>query len=261
MLYDDQALGFDERAGMPQEAAEEIAATLWRSTSLDTGARALDIGAGTGLLSMAIARRAATYVGIDRSAAMLDVFRARAAAQGLHVELLEADGNEPWPAAANSIDLVFSARALHHVDADHAVREARRVLCAGGWLAVGNIRRPADSAYTMVRRRMRDTLREAGYRGHSHGNATRDIFEALEALGAKRAEPCEAARWTRMYAPISSLVAWEAKQGLGGHDLAPELKERILGDVRVWAVERFGDLERELPQEEYFELATIQLAR
>ena len=48
MLYDDQAAAFDERAGVPPDAAEAIAAAVAEIVGPVDGQRWLDVGAGTG---------------------------------------------------------------------------------------------------------------------------------------------------------------------------------------------------------------------
>ncbi len=58
---------------------------------LEPGARVLDVGCGPGRHSLALARRGIDVVGIDRSAAFLDLARAAAEAEHLDVEFVETD--------------------------------------------------------------------------------------------------------------------------------------------------------------------------
>jgi ubiquinone/menaquinone biosynthesis C-methylase UbiE len=258
VLYDDQAAHFDQRAGLPAHAAESIAASLAEIVGIAEGQRWLEVGAGTGSLSLPLLRRPIRYVGFDRSPAMLDVFRQHAAEAGLHPELHVADGNEPWPAGDASIDVVFAARALHHVETAHAVAETRRVLAPGGWLAVGRVRRPPDSPRSVLRRRMRQLLRDEGYAGRSGERHAEAVFDALEAAGATRDPPREAARWTTMHSPADSLASWGEKAGLAGLELPATIKERVLAALRDWALAEYGDLHRPLRQDESFEIQAIR---
>ena len=75
MLYEDQAAGFDERVAIPAETVESMAATVVEMAGLQQGDTLLEIGPGTGLLSLPLIRRSIRYVGFDRSPAMLAVFR------------------------------------------------------------------------------------------------------------------------------------------------------------------------------------------
>src|SRR5919199_1779473 len=159
MLYEDQAASFDERAAIPMEAVESVAAAVAEIAGLRQGDTLLEIGTGTGMLSLPLIRQPIRYIGFDRSPAMLAVFREKMEEARLRAELLVADGNDRWPAEDGSVAAIFSARALHHVDVDHAAAETGRVLRPeGGWLILGWVRRPNDSVMSTLRRQMRKLL-------------------------------------------------------------------------------------------------------
>jgi len=81
------------------------------AVAVTAGTRVLDVGCGAGGTTLAAARRAGPtgdVLGVDLSAAMLDVARSRAAAEGLdNVRFLQADAQvHPLPAA--SFDVAVS---------------------------------------------------------------------------------------------------------------------------------------------------------
>lgn len=260
MLYDDQAARFDERAGLPAEAAEAVSRALLEITGPAGGRSWLEVGAGTGSLSLALVPHPARYLAFDRSPAMLAVFRERLEGAGLRAELHEADGNAHWPAEDRAVDLVFSARALHHLEPAHAAAETRRVLRPpGGWLVLGRVQRPQDSPRAVLRRRMRRLLEAEGYAGRSHEAGAGAVLSLLEEAGGRRLPPRVAARWTVLHRPEDSLAAWEGKSGLAGVEVPPAVKARVLAELRRWAAGHYGDPGLALPQEEHFELTAMQV--
>jgi demethylmenaquinone methyltransferase / 2-methoxy-6-polyprenyl-1,4-benzoquinol methylase len=102
-------------------------------------ARVLDVATGTGAVALELARRyGCEVVGIDRSPEMLDVARARVAAQGpdTRIELREGRG-EALPFAAGSFDALTVTYLLRYVDDPGAtLRELARVVRPGGSVAM-----------------------------------------------------------------------------------------------------------------------------
>jgi SAM-dependent methyltransferase len=93
------------------------------------GMRVLDVGAGTGNASIAAAQTGAEVTASDLTPELLEVGRARAAAQGARLDWVEADA-EHLPFADASFDVVMSSIgamfAPHHQDvADELVRVCR----------------------------------------------------------------------------------------------------------------------------------------
>ena len=271
MLYDDQALSFDDRAGLPAEACMAVADALADLVGLTEDSTLVEIGAGTGLLSIPLLLRGIRYIGFDRSPLMLDVFRQKLAVSSAdggpdmqdRAELVVADANERWPAPDGVANVVFSARALHHVVAEHAATETLRVLApTGGWLVVGRVRRQHDSVKNVLRRQMRQLLRDAGYQGRSNEAQAGAVFAELEQAvpgRAERRDPIVAARWSAPHRPADSLAAWEGKQGLAGVELPADAKAEILGQLRAFAVRQYGDLDVQLESEECFELLAMHI--
>ncbi|HZD87338.1 MAG TPA: class I SAM-dependent methyltransferase [Gaiellaceae bacterium] len=99
----------------------------------------VDLGAGTGLLSLALAPAVFEVLAVDLSTRMLERLDERARADGLgNLETLEADLRR-LPLGDESATLVVSNYAFHHLDdagKELALAEARRVLRPGGRLVV-----------------------------------------------------------------------------------------------------------------------------
>lgn len=103
--------------------------------------RAVDLGAGTGFVTLPLAHRAATVLAVDISPSMLESLRDAADREGLPVQTKAADlATLDLPPA--SVDLVVSNYALHHLtDSDKAqlMQRAHRWLRPGGRIAVADM--------------------------------------------------------------------------------------------------------------------------
>jgi SAM-dependent methyltransferase len=111
-----------------------------------SGANALDLGCGSGVYATRLAARGARVVGVDLSAAMLDLARQRARSREAMLDLLVADISRPLPFADAQFDLVFTATALHYVEDLNAVmRETARVLRPQGRL-IASLLHPMSTA-------------------------------------------------------------------------------------------------------------------
>src|SRR6186713_618542 len=84
-----------------------MAERLCESADLVAGSRVLDVATGSGNAAIAAARRECDVVGIDYVPALLERARVRAMAEGLAVDLIEADA-EALPFADASFDAVLS---------------------------------------------------------------------------------------------------------------------------------------------------------
>lgn len=134
-----RAPGFDE--GFGHSIATDAERAAWdRIIDLAIGGRtsidALDIGCGTGFLSLEMAGRGHTVTGVDFAPAMLEEGRRKAAERGAAIRFEEADA-EQLPFDAGSFDLAVCRHVLWtlpHPEA--AIDEWVRVLRPGGRLAV-----------------------------------------------------------------------------------------------------------------------------
>src|SRR4030095_15695774 len=101
--FDEQAGSFDRRAGLPESVCDSVARELGQFAPLAPGDVVLEVGVGTGQIGLALCQLPVCYVGFDASAAMLDVFKRRHRESGRAVWLIQADGNNRWPANDGSV--------------------------------------------------------------------------------------------------------------------------------------------------------------
>lgn len=116
-----------------------------------TGARAVDVGCGGGLLAEALARAGAQVTGIDLSPAMIDVARLHAAGESLAIDyrvLPVADLAAAETAAGQSggFDVVTCMEMLEHVpDPASTVAACARLVKPGGSVFFSTINRNPKS--------------------------------------------------------------------------------------------------------------------
>jgi ubiquinone/menaquinone biosynthesis C-methylase UbiE len=115
-----------------------VGETLCEAADVSAGERVLDVAAGNGNAALAAARRFAVVTGLDYVPALLGRARARAAADGLALEVREGDA-EALPFADGAFDVVLSTFGVMFTpDQARAARELARVCRPGGRIALAS---------------------------------------------------------------------------------------------------------------------------
>jgi len=106
----------------------------WRALARRNRGVVLDVGAGTGRVALALARRGHAVIALERDAVLAAELASRA--KGLEVEVLCADACRFTPSAAVSLAIV-PMQTIHLLeDRSSFLRCARRSLRPGGVLAI-----------------------------------------------------------------------------------------------------------------------------
>lgn len=139
--------------------------------------RVLDFGAGTGLIGLPLAAKASRVDLMDSSPGMVDVLRAKIAAQGLtNVQTLlgELDALDLPP---GTYDVIVTNNALHHVEHVPPLLGLMAALLApGGALFIGDVATEDGSFH-------------APNRVPHNGFAPEDLAALLEGAGLRVAAP------------------------------------------------------------------------
>jgi ubiquinone/menaquinone biosynthesis C-methylase UbiE len=161
--------------------ADRVRAKLLDAANVRAGERVLDLGCGTGAVSLLLAKRQpeARIVGLDPDANALARAEQKARAAGAAIEWQKGyAGRAPYP--AHSFDHVVSSLMIHHLRSEEkqaAFRDVKRLLRPGGafhLLDFGPPRNAIERVLTAILHhdgRMQDNLggrlpewlREAGF--------------------------------------------------------------------------------------------------
>ncbi len=137
--FDSKAQEWDDNPVF-QERARRIADGIRAAVALSRDMRALDYGCGTGLLSFPLREELGSITLKDSSAGMLEVARAKIAAQGVtNMVVKQADlSAEPLP--KERYDLIYSSMTLHHIpDTDAILGAFHTLLNPGGRLCIADL--------------------------------------------------------------------------------------------------------------------------
>ncbi|MGE5293476.1 MAG: class I SAM-dependent DNA methyltransferase [Solirubrobacterales bacterium] len=137
--FDKEAAAWDENPALVK-LADDVAAAIVRQVPLDAGMNALDFGCGTGLLTLRLAPRVRSIIGVDTSQGMLDVLAAKIAKEKLtNVRTLRLDLDR-GDALPGSCDLIVSSMTLHHIERiDALLHSFREALSPGGRLCIADL--------------------------------------------------------------------------------------------------------------------------
>ena len=136
--WDEQADTFDDEAdhGLRDPEVRAAWAALLLPLMPESPARILDLGCGTGSLAVLLAHDGHAVSGIDTSAQMLALARAKAAAAGVRVDFAHGDAADP-PFGPASADVVLCRHVLWSLDDLDAVLAGwTRLLRPGGRLVL-----------------------------------------------------------------------------------------------------------------------------
>ncbi len=181
--FDDEAATWDDDPGHERRQVA-VAQAIAETVNLSPRMRALDVGGGTGRLSILLADRVGSVVVTDPSAGMVQVARERIEAAGLSDRLHAVQADLTIDRLDESYDVVWSSMAFHHVqDLDELLRSLAGLLVDGGRLAIADLEEDPDGAFHtdivdfdghhgFNRQRLAEQLARAGFADVSFVDAT-----------------------------------------------------------------------------------------
>lgn len=174
----------------------------------EAGQRILDIGCGTGALTLRAARRGATVKGIDINPEMLEIAQSRAREAGLEdriefreMGVAELDGEPP-----ESFDIVMSGLCFSELgegELDFGLAQAKRILKPTGRLIVSDEVKPSGRIRRVVLSVIRAPVVILTY---FISGQTTHALENLPDRVKKEGFMLEAVRWSAMGSFIELVV-------------------------------------------------------
>ncbi len=145
--FDEEAVTWDDDPG--HEARQvAVARAITETVNLGPRMNAVDIGGGTGRLSILLADRVGSVVVTDPSAGMVQVARERIEAAGLSDRLRAVQADLTTDRLDGAYHVVWSSMALHHVqDLNGLLRSVAGLLVEGGRLAIADLDEDPDGAF------------------------------------------------------------------------------------------------------------------
>ena len=219
-------------------------------------ARILDVGTGTGRISIPLLERGADLVGCDLSPKMLARLREKLPS----ARLAQSDAAAlPFPEAC--FDAVLTVHVMHLVAPwREALREFQRVLKPGGsYLNVRTYEPVGASIRVEMRNYWRRWLAEQGLE-HTHPGVQSQaaLLEEIQLMNGEVRE-VEAARFSHPYTLREEIGRFEARVYSDSWAVPDDIFEASLEKLREWVSQQYTDLDQKHDEEVRFAFDIIRL--
>jgi ubiquinone/menaquinone biosynthesis C-methylase UbiE len=202
-------------------------------------ARLLDVGTGTGRISIPLLERGVDLIGCDLSAQMLKRLQDKYST----VRIVQADASQ-LPFSAHRFDVVLTVHVLHLIPPwREALQEFRRMLVPGGvYLNV----RTWDPVGVTIRGRMREYWRSwletQGVDARPTGLRDDNDFQSeLRSLGAQLTE-VEVVRYPMTFTVREELDYYASRVNSNSWDIPDDVYNASVEELRAWVNREIGDL-------------------
>ena len=219
------------------------------------GARVLEVGAGTGRISIPLLEQGLDLIGCDLSSKMLRRLQEKyPSAPNVQSDACAL----PFPDA--HFMFVLTVHVLHLIPSWREVlREIQRVLAPGGaYLNVTTWGSTGDSTRERLRLHWRDWLGAQGVNAGNPGIQSREqVVTELQSLGAQLTE-VEVLRYPLVFTLGEELERFASRTYSDSWEIPDPLFEASMEELRTWAGNEYDDLKEQRQDEVRF---SIDIAR
>jgi 2-polyprenyl-3-methyl-5-hydroxy-6-metoxy-1,4-benzoquinol methylase len=180
-------------------ALDRVVASVVEQADPRKDMAAVDLGCGSGQLSIPLAHRVERVLAVDISPAMVDLLHANMEKAGLSNIESRVSPIEAVDLAPSSVDLVVSNYALHHLrdpDKAAAVRTAATWLRPGGKLVIGDMMFGRGAS---ARDRAIIASKTSALLSKGPGGWWRVAKNAVRFLGRVQERPLPVGRWVELF--------------------------------------------------------------
>lgn len=120
--------------------AEDVFKSILKEVDLNNQMKVLDFGCGTGLLSLLIAKKVKSVLGVDNSQGMLKVFEEKIQKQNIINAKTLLHNFDQGDIDLGQFDLVVTSMTMHHIkDVKMFIGKFYKMIKPGGYLAVADL--------------------------------------------------------------------------------------------------------------------------
>jgi ubiquinone/menaquinone biosynthesis C-methylase UbiE len=244
--FDRAADYYDQTRELPEPIATHGIPALLQCIA--PSGKILDVGTGTGRISVPLLRLGANVIGIDLSVNMMGKLREKYPA----AHLAQADASR-LPFATHQFDAVLTTHVMHLIGPwREALCEYQRVLKPGGVYIDGTQWHDASSQLRRIRDQWRVLVEAQGAQWRRPGAQSREELTAeLKAQGAQ-IEEVEVLRYYATATPRERLEQIYRRVCSDAWDVADEVFEATFKQITAWTKKEIGLLDKPITEERRF---------